>query len=445
MTIRSTALKPLVSTGLACALAIVLGLTLFHPALSQRGTPAATPPASPSPAVTPAATMPHLELEMNELNDSGIGGTVTLYDTGNDQTIVVFDITEAGKDHPAHIHMGTCDALDAEPQYPLNDVKDGTSTTLVDVSLDDLLAEPHAVDMHLAPDQLGTLIGCADIAGTPVTGSATPTASPSPAASPSPEATEATTGDGTGGNTTALPSGTEPARTPAATSTVEARGGTTTGTTSGTTSTAASGKGTAVGASQGVTIPLNSTFNSGVNGTVSLAPSDGSTDILVELRGSFTEGDVVHLHPGTCTAPGDGTWTLNPIDANGASETVVEFPISELISNGYFVNVHPVDGDYDAWLVCANLGTRAGTTAPTPTGGTTSTTSDGTSGVGETTSTQVLPQQAGVGAALTWPASPLHAVMWASGAAAIILLGAALIVRRGAYQTTPSRWHRLGL
>jgi len=50
----------------------------------------------------------------------------------------------AGAAHPSHIHKGTCAELDPNPAYPLNDVTqigDGavaSSTTTVDVSLDDL-------------------------------------------------------------------------------------------------------------------------------------------------------------------------------------------------------------------------------------------------------------------------------------------------------------------
>jgi hypothetical protein len=114
---------------------------------------------------------------------------VTLYDAG-DQTIVEFAVEGAGGDHPAHIHAGVCGELEPEPAYPLDNVdENGESTTVVDVTLEDLLAEDYAVDMHLAPNELGTLIACADIDGEPeAPEGATPAASP-----------EATPSDGTGG------------------------------------------------------------------------------------------------------------------------------------------------------------------------------------------------------------------------------------------------------
>ena len=179
--------------------AVVLALLLTISSLAvflvgaQESTPGSTPTAEP----TPSPQMPRLELELEELNDSGIGGTVTLYDAG-EQTIVEFDVEGAGEDHPTHIHEGVCGELEPEPAFLLENInEDGESTTVVDISLSELLADDYAIDMHLASNQLGTLIACVDIDGEPeLPPGATPPASPaaSPAASP-----EATPSDGTGG------------------------------------------------------------------------------------------------------------------------------------------------------------------------------------------------------------------------------------------------------
>ena len=202
----------------AAALALLLAFSSIAVVGAQESTPDATPSASP----TPSPAMPRLELELGELNDSGITGTVTLYDAG-DQTIVEFDVEGAGGDHPAHIHEGVCGDLNPEPAYPLENVdKNGESTTVLDVPIGDLLAEDYAVDMHLAPDELGTLIACADIVGEPeLPEGATPEASPE--ATPSgnvggttttESSTETATGtsDGTGGaapTETSAPTATE--------------------------------------------------------------------------------------------------------------------------------------------------------------------------------------------------------------------------------------------
>jgi hypothetical protein len=78
--------------------------------------------------------------------------------------------------HPAHIHVGTCAELDPNPAYPLADVTQvgdsavATSTITVDVSLDDLLATPYAINAHASAEDIATYIACGDIAGPVVDG-----------------------------------------------------------------------------------------------------------------------------------------------------------------------------------------------------------------------------------------------------------------------------------
>jgi len=145
--------------------------------VAQEGTPT---DATPTPEITPAPDARRLELALRELNDSGVSGTVTLYDAG-DRTIVEIDAQDTGENHPSHIHAGRCDDLTPEPAFPLQNVRsDGQATSVVDASLDELLAEEFSVDMHLAPNELGTLIACAEIEGEPTVpeGVATPPATP---------------------------------------------------------------------------------------------------------------------------------------------------------------------------------------------------------------------------------------------------------------------------
>jgi hypothetical protein len=175
-------------------------------AISQDDT--STPAAS---VATPAADATRLEITFAELNDSGISGTATLYEMGA-QTLVELDLDGTGENHPTHIHEGTCDNIEPVAAYDLTNVgPEGTSTTLVDVSLSDLLNGEYVIDLHLAPDQLGLLIACADITGTPVNaqgtpvavgGDTTPTATvegtETPAATVTPSATTEVTAEPTG-------------------------------------------------------------------------------------------------------------------------------------------------------------------------------------------------------------------------------------------------------
>lgn len=106
-----------------------------------------------------------LTVDLNELNDSGVSGTATLTDNGDGTTTVSITVEGATGGHPAHIHEGTCDDLDPNPTYPLEDVDaDGVSETDIDVTLEDLLASPYAINLHESATNLGTYVACGEIA-----------------------------------------------------------------------------------------------------------------------------------------------------------------------------------------------------------------------------------------------------------------------------------------
>ena len=138
---------------------------------------------------------------------------------GGRAKIAAHDDTATG--FPAHVHTGTCDTLDPNPKYPLQNVHHGViahvegntdrildavrreadrakdlaekpfdevkraeerlrrehpdvipvhlSETTVDVPLADLLASPHAINVHESNENIETYIACGDITGT-VTG-----------------------------------------------------------------------------------------------------------------------------------------------------------------------------------------------------------------------------------------------------------------------------------
>lgn len=68
-------------------------------------------------------------IQLRTLNDSGVTGSATLTQLGEDRTRVEVRVDPAGHlDMPAHIHPGTCDVLTPQPKYPLENVRNGTST-----------------------------------------------------------------------------------------------------------------------------------------------------------------------------------------------------------------------------------------------------------------------------------------------------------------------------
>ena len=101
------------------------------------------------------------------VGNSGVSGTATLDRIGT-QTLVTLNLqgTPAGGDHPAHIHTGDCEPM-AGIAYPLTNVDgaSGMSTTLVDVPLTKILEGNFALRVHLAPDQLSTVVTCGEVGG----------------------------------------------------------------------------------------------------------------------------------------------------------------------------------------------------------------------------------------------------------------------------------------
>ncbi len=77
--------------------------------------------------------------------------------------------------HPSHIHEGTCDDLNPQPAWPLTDVAAvapdapsgavEVSNTTVDVTLDELLAAPYAINVHESAENAQNYIACGNVAG----------------------------------------------------------------------------------------------------------------------------------------------------------------------------------------------------------------------------------------------------------------------------------------
>lgn len=113
---------------------------------------------------TVAAQAQSLTLTLQPQNNSGISGTATLTDLGGGKTRVEIQVTGSGAgSEPAHIHPGTCAQLNPTPAFTLTNVTNGSSTTDVDSSLQQLTSSPFAVHMHKSVDELTVYVACADI------------------------------------------------------------------------------------------------------------------------------------------------------------------------------------------------------------------------------------------------------------------------------------------
>lgn len=106
---------------------------------------------------------PPRTIALETLNDSGVTGTVAFSDV-NGRTRVDVAVDPAGNpDMPAHIHPGTCAELVPQPKFPLENVRNGTSTTVVPSSITELFAGNLAVNIHKSNDDLKTYTACVDI------------------------------------------------------------------------------------------------------------------------------------------------------------------------------------------------------------------------------------------------------------------------------------------
>ncbi len=105
-----------------------------------------------------------ISVKLEPQNGSAETGSATLMPEGK-QTKVVIELsnTPGGVAQPAHIHLGSCDNLDKAPKYPLEAVKDGRSVTVLPVSLDTILSEKSAINVHKSAAEVQVYVACGNI------------------------------------------------------------------------------------------------------------------------------------------------------------------------------------------------------------------------------------------------------------------------------------------
>ena len=105
-----------------------------------------------------------VEVPVEETNGSGQSGTATLTAVG-EQTEVVLRLqsrsaSPVAERQPAHIHKGSCEKTDPTPAYALQDVVAGTSTTTLNLKLDDLLDAATVINVHESADKIERYVAC---------------------------------------------------------------------------------------------------------------------------------------------------------------------------------------------------------------------------------------------------------------------------------------------
>ena len=110
-----------------------------------------------------SADAPPRTITFTTLNESGVAGTVSFRAVGSRSEVSVSVSPGGNPDMPAHIHPGTCDNLTPQPKFPLENVREGASITVVPATVDELFAGGLAVDVHKSNDDLRTYTACVDI------------------------------------------------------------------------------------------------------------------------------------------------------------------------------------------------------------------------------------------------------------------------------------------
>lgn len=139
--------------------AIVYAL-IYYFAFAQKGTNYNY--TTPSPTQGP--TSKEMVVVLAAENNSGEKGTAVLTDAGG-KTKVVVTVANPPQNvaQLAHIHVGACPTVGAV-KYPLNNLLNGVSETILDVTISQLKAMlPLAINVHKSVVDAKTYVSCGDL------------------------------------------------------------------------------------------------------------------------------------------------------------------------------------------------------------------------------------------------------------------------------------------
>lgn len=134
----------------------------------------AAPKAAPTPTTTPSASetatpsptgevvVPKKKtITLVEENSSGQSGTAVVEDAdGKVKVTIALGGTKVQGAQPAHIHIGVCPGVGAV-KYPLSNVVNGKSTTMLMITMADLLSQgPLAINVHKSNAEPNVYVSC---------------------------------------------------------------------------------------------------------------------------------------------------------------------------------------------------------------------------------------------------------------------------------------------
>lgn len=119
----------------------------------------------PTPVATAKPEKIQIKLSPVEDSTSPQSGTVTLEDMFGmlRVSIALTDTAGISGPQPAHIHMGSCPGV-GNVAYPLNDVVNGRSETIINLTTDQLKNQlPLAVNVHKSDTEVTDYTACGDL------------------------------------------------------------------------------------------------------------------------------------------------------------------------------------------------------------------------------------------------------------------------------------------
>ncbi len=116
---------------------------------------------------------------------------------------------------------------------------------------------------------------------------------------------------------------------------------------------------------ESVTVDLAPEEDSGVTGTAVLKADGDQTLVTVDLEGS-EEGYEGHMFDSTCDDHQSATvfYAIEPVDADGHSESVVEATLLDLTSGEFWIHMHRPAGEFGEGVACGQVEYAVGGALP---------------------------------------------------------------------------------
>jgi len=118
-------------------------------------------------------------------------------------------------------------------------------------------------------------------------------------------------------------------------------------------------RGAAAQDAQSVTIDLVEQNESGISGTATVSDEgDGQTRVVIETTGGEDEGGEAHVFANATCEDHRGVaefYDLTPLDADGASDTVIDLPYETIANGDHWVHVHAPAAEGGGGLACGNV------------------------------------------------------------------------------------------